>query len=169
MTATWVLTADDWPTWRALRLAALAEAPEAFGSRLADWTGAGDTEERWRDRLSIPGAYDVVARLGDGAGGEPVGMVSGVPTEDDGVVELISLWVAPAARGRGVADALVAEVVRWARERGAGVLRLSVAEDNAAATALYARHGFRLTGEVEGLMADGVRRELVMAKPLPRA
>lgn len=159
-----VLTSDDWPTWRALRLAALTDAPEAFGSRLADWTGAGDTEERWRERLSIPGAHDVVASL-DGA---PVGMVTGVPTGDAGVAELISLWVAPPARGHGVADALLAEAVRWAAQRGARTVRLGVAEDNAAATALYVRHGFRHTGEVSGSMSDGVRRELVMAVRLTR-
>lgn len=51
-----MLTPDDWPIWRELRLAALAEAPQAFGSRLADWQGEGDREERWRDRLSIPGS-----------------------------------------------------------------------------------------------------------------
>ena len=57
------LTADDWPLWRELRLAALAEAPDAFGSALADWQGPGDTEDRWRGRLSIPGARDVVVLL----------------------------------------------------------------------------------------------------------
>jgi ribosomal protein S18 acetylase RimI-like enzyme len=92
-------------------------------------------------------------------------MGSGVPTED-GQVELISLWVSPNARGRGVGDAILAEVERWARDRGAGALRLDVAEDNEGAARLYLRHGFAWTGELGELRADGVRRERVMAKPL---
>ncbi|HEX5569527.1 MAG TPA: GNAT family N-acetyltransferase, partial [Streptomyces sp.] len=54
------VTSDDWALWRELRLAALTEAPHAFGSRLADWQGAGDREERWRARLDIPGARHFV-------------------------------------------------------------------------------------------------------------
>src|ERR1700722_14623539 len=46
---------DDWRLWRELRLAALTEAPGAFGSTLAEWSGAADTEQRWRGRLeSVP-------------------------------------------------------------------------------------------------------------------
>jgi ribosomal protein S18 acetylase RimI-like enzyme len=157
-----VLTPDDWPTWRSLRLAALAEAPYAFGSRLADWQGAGDREERWRTRLSSPGSYNVVALLD----GLPVGMASGVPGADDGVVELISMWVSPAARGNGVGDVLVQAVTRWAQHLGARQLRLTVAQGNEPAAALYQRHGFRRTGELGDLMPDGVRREEVMAKEL---
>jgi hypothetical protein len=70
-----VLTPDDWPAWRELRLAALAEPPCAFGSRLADWQGDRDREQRWRDRLGIPGSYNVIAVLD----GQPAGMASGVP------------------------------------------------------------------------------------------
>jgi len=56
------LCEDDWALWRTLRQAALAEAPGAFGSTLAEWTGAGDTEARWRARLvTVP--FNVVARL----------------------------------------------------------------------------------------------------------
>lgn len=156
-----MLTPDDWQIWRELRLAALAEAPYAFGSRLADWQGKGDREERWRTRLSIPGSYNVVAVLH----GQPVGLASGIPV-GNGEAELISMWVAPAARGRGLGDQLVAAVERWARQVPIGVLRLAVAEGNDAAAALYLRNGFSFTGEPGELMPDGVHWEQVMAKRL---
>jgi ribosomal protein S18 acetylase RimI-like enzyme len=156
------LSPDDWALWRTLRLAALEEAPDAFGSQLADWQGEGDREERWRSRLGIPGSYNIVAMLDDQA----VGMASCVPTADDGVVELISMWVSPTARGRGVGDALLCAVERWGQSVGAQALRLDVADGNYAASRLYQRNGFRYTGELGDLMADGIRRERVMAKDL---
>ncbi|MFI6232962.1 GNAT family N-acetyltransferase [Micromonospora sp. NPDC050784] len=154
-----VLTPDDWPTWRELRLAALTEAPGAFGSRLADWQGDGDREQRWRDRLSIPGSHNLVAVLD----GRPVGMSSGTPTADPLTMDLISMWVHPDARGKGVADRLVDEVAQWARERGASQLRLNVRVDNARAKALYHRAGFTLSDEPDSLTPDG---EQVMLRPL---
>ena len=157
-----VLSADDWPLWRELRLAALAEAPYAFGSALADWQGDGDREERWRERLSWPGSHNVVALLD----GEPAGMGSGAPGAEPTVAEVLSMWVAPRARGRGVGDAVLAHVEAWARSTGFTHLRLDVAPDNPAATALYERNGFALTDEQGDLMPDGLRRERVMAKPL---
>ncbi|SCE73780.1 Acetyltransferase (GNAT) family protein [Micromonospora coriariae] len=157
-----VLAPDDWHTWRELRLAALAEAPDAFGSRLADWQGDGDREERWRGRLSIPGSHNLVASLN----GRPVGMASGVPTPDPLVAELISMWVHPEARGHKVGHQLVEAVADWARAGGADRLRLSVMPDNAAAKALYRRTGFSRTDELGDLLPDGVRREQVMLRPL---
>ena len=156
------LTADDWRLWRELRLQALAEDPEAFGARLADWQGAADHEDRWRGRLSIPGGHDVIAWCDE----EPCGMASGVPPARDQWITLISMWVAPTARGRGVGDMLVVEIVRWAKEVGSVGVRLDVAEDNHAARRLYERHGFQLTGEVSDLMPDGVTRQLVMTLQL---
>lgn len=155
------LTPDDWPTWRDLRLAALAEAPYAFGSRLADWQDA--PEDRWRDRLGVPGSYNLIAELD----GRPVGMVSGVPADDEpDAVELISMWVSPDARGKQVGDRLVTAVVDRARERGAYRVILAVAQDNPAATTLYRRHGFEDTDEAPRPMPDYVRCEHVMARPL---
>jgi ribosomal protein S18 acetylase RimI-like enzyme len=141
MTELRTLTPDDWPLWRELRLRALAEAPYAFASKLADWQGAGDRERRWRDRLLWGGSHNVVALLD----GRPAGMASGVPAEQ-GSVELVSMWVAPEARAQGVGDAVVGDVARWATVTGADRLLLAVRADNARAVAFYRRLGFQDRG-----------------------
>lgn len=142
------LTSEEWRTWRELRLAALRDAPEAFDATLADWQGAGDTELRWRLRLEAVSA-NVVADLD----GHDAGMVSATAPDSDGAVELISMWVAPFARGQGVGDSLVQAVLQWASAAGAIRLRLRVAAWNAPAMALYRRNGFvegRVLEEDEG-------------------
>lgn len=132
------LSGEDWRLWRELRLAALAEAPYAFASRLADWQGDGDREERWRARLTMSESRNIVAEFD----GRLAGMVSGVPTDDPMVREVIAMWVSPKARGVGVGDALIVGVAQWARASGASALRLAVYEHNAAAKGLYERNGF---------------------------
>jgi ribosomal protein S18 acetylase RimI-like enzyme len=124
-----------------MRRAALAEAPAAFGSTLAQWSGPGDTEERWRARLS-----GVPLNLVLTVDGEPAGMVSATAPSDHRTVELISLWVTPSARGHGVADAAVTWVLRWARAKHGADVVLSVRADNHPALTLYRRHGFTDAG-----------------------
>nr|WP_202891782.1 GNAT family N-acetyltransferase [Kribbella shirazensis] len=145
--------------WRDLRLAALEEAPYAFGSQLADWVDA--TEDRWRERLSSPGAYQVIASLD----GTPAGMAAGFPGEEQ-TAELVSMWVAPSGRGKGIGNALMTAVEDWARGIGATTLKLSVVDGNDPAHNLYLRNGYADTDELGDLMPDGVRRELVMRKKL---
>ncbi|CAL5871744.1 uncharacterized protein PFLUO_LOCUS5997 [Penicillium psychrofluorescens] len=127
---------DEWETWKHQRLAALTKAPYAFSSKLADWESA--PEQRWRDRLSMSGGYQVVASLDD----KIVGMAGGLILDEPDVAELVSMWVVPAARGRGVGDALVAAVEEWAYGTGATIFKLSVVEDNHPARKLYFRNGF---------------------------
>jgi len=127
------LSADDWAAFRSLRLAALAEAPYAYASRLRDWQDA--PEQRWRERLAVAG-FHAIAEVE----GRPAGLVSGLGTGDER--ELISMWAAPWARGSGVGDALVRAVVAWARSEGARSLALAVRDRNRPAIALYLRHGF---------------------------
>ncbi|TWP36498.1 GNAT family N-acetyltransferase [Leekyejoonella antrihumi] len=132
------LEPDDWRLWRRLRQAALADAPEAFGSALADWTGTGDTEERWRARLE-----DVPVNLVMTLDGAPAGMVSVAAPDAHGMVELISMWVAPEARGRSVGDEAVRQAIAWATQRFPSCrMSLSVKTGNRHAVALYQRHGF---------------------------
>lgn len=154
------VTAGDWEAWRPVRLAALRDAPGAFGSRLADWQDA--PEDLWRARLSVPGALDLLALDGERA----VGMASGLPGEDDPrLVEVVSMWVAPDARRRGLARQLLDTIARWAVGHGAHALVLSVVPGNAAARSTYERAGFTATDEVGEAMPDG-QHEVVMRRDL---
>jgi hypothetical protein len=86
------LDEEDWRLWRELRLSALAEAPGAFNTLLADWSGTRDREERWRERLRTVTATFLLSW-----NDEPVGVVSAHRLDPD-TVRLMSLWVAPRAR-----------------------------------------------------------------------
>ena len=136
------LRPDDWRLWRELRLAALADAPRAFGTSLAEWSGENDTERRWRARLTGVAFNAVLFR-----DGVPAGMVSATDPDGRGPVQLLSLWVAPSARGLGVGDAAVRAVLRWADDEHAGSeVALSVKVDNLTAVAVYERNGFVSVG-----------------------
>lgn len=154
------VTADEWMLWRAARLEALRESPTAFGSQLTDWIEA--PEEKWRERLSVPGAHDLLALDGE----HVVGMITGMPVADDpSRTELISMWVAPASRGTGLAADLIDRIVDWATEAGASVLELAVMPDNPTAQRAYERAGFTTLDEPGDLLADG-RREIRMRRTL---
>ncbi len=149
--------ADGWSLWRAARLAALADAPEAFPRASAEW--ADDGEMRWRERLLDTTALKVVA-IRDGV---PVGLVRGVV--EDGCAWLHSLWVSPQVRVQGLGSQLVATVEEWAVRQGATYIRLEVVTENALAVALYRRHGYVDTGVLGELLPNG-DRQLVMETPL---
>ncbi|MFU8882115.1 MAG: GNAT family N-acetyltransferase [Rhodobacterales bacterium] len=60
----------------------------------------------------------------------------------DGYAEVKSMFVDPAARGRGVARALLAQLERDAKAQGLRVLRLETGHLLEAAIALYSAQGF---------------------------
>lgn len=85
------------------------------------------------------------ADMGDGSApghGSGLGAPSWADRGDKDVASWHLLAVDPAARGRGVALALVAAGVRAAREIGASVVRINTSVANVAANSLYARCGF---------------------------
>jgi GNAT superfamily N-acetyltransferase len=149
---------------RELRLQALSDSPEAFGSTLekelarttADW-------QRWMS----PG---VTLILYESAGAR--GMVAGLHDESDpAVVHLMAMWVHPNIRGSGGADELVAAVVAWAASVSAKLVRLKVIQGNERARHFYERMGFRPTGIEEVRERDGlieVQMERVAGGPANR-
>ena len=134
--------ADDWQALRDIRLEALRDAPTAFGSTYEQETERG--EAHWRDRIARGGTF--LAFVPEVSATEPSGLIGGYQ-EDPVTAELVSMYVRPRARGRGVGEALVAAVIDWAGQRNAAAVRLWVTETNTPALALYERCGFALTGE----------------------
>src|SRR5512139_296008 len=113
---------DDWQTLRDIRLTALADAPRAFGSSLA--IEREFDEARWRSRLSSRTGMFTVGFLA----GTAVGVMGVYTPEGTDEVMLIAAWVDPEARGLGVGDALVADVIGWCREQGHPLVGLRVAD-----------------------------------------
>lgn len=67
-----------------------------------------------------------------------------------GVAE-VSTYVAAAARGRGIGDALLRELIARAEAAGIWTLQAGIFPENIASLALHARHGFREVGRRERL------------------
>jgi GNAT superfamily N-acetyltransferase len=140
------LEAGDWERLRAIRLDALADEPDAFGSSL-DAERAYD-EARWRQLAALPW-WLAVSEEGD------VGLVSGGRRDPDDTTRFVySMWVAPNARGSGIAEDLLDAVVAWARGEGAVRLGLEVTNRVPRARRFYERYGFTATGVEDPLGRD---------------
>jgi GNAT superfamily N-acetyltransferase len=132
-------TIGDETILRALRLRAMSDSPDAFGSTYE--RELARTADDWR-RWLISGATFI---LEDAQGAR--GIVAGRHDEAAAAtVELLSMWVHPDIRGSGAGESLVSAIVSWAQAEGATVVRLQVVQDNSRARRFYERNGFRLTG-----------------------
>jgi GNAT superfamily N-acetyltransferase len=151
-------TLDDWQAMREIRLQALRDAPDAFASSHAREAAFEPAE--WYRRATRDGSF--LAYLPDG---ELAGLAGGFE-EEPGVVELVSMFVRPQARGHGAGEALVDAVAAWARNRNAASLHLWVTETNKPALRLYERCGFTATPERQPLPSNPALGEVGMSRAL---
>lgn len=133
-----VLDQDDWPLYRAVRLAALQESPAAFGETADDEAAADD--DHWRGQMADARRLVV----------EEDGRVSGVVSvagsaAEPGSADLSGLWVDPSARSTGVAGRLVEAAVDLAAAEGLHRLYYWVGTENARAIGFATSVGFRVT------------------------
>ncbi len=154
------LTPEDWQLLRSIRLRALADAPDAFGSTL----GREELFEEadWRARLAAHHGPVLLATDGHTLAGIVRSFTDG---SERTVVNLVGMWVAPEHRGSGVGSRLLDAFVDSTRSEGRIAVRLTVVESNEPARRLYGRHGFVETGETESHPKGGAV-ELVMVRYL---
>lgn len=139
---------NEWEQFRDVRLRALADAPSAFGSSLAREQAFDEAawQERWFGRTAVFAAKEGDAWLG---------IAGAYPDQDEpSTVWVVSMWVAPEARRRGMGRALIDACVDWARTRGASEVHLWVTRSNVPARALYEAAGFLPTGSTQPLPSD---------------
>jgi GNAT superfamily N-acetyltransferase len=150
---------DDWSKLRAIRLEALTNAPEAFGSTYV--VAAKLSNYQWRSMIERS-LYFLAER-----DGSVVGMVSGgLNDRHPGTHWLYGMYVTPSARGSQTASLLVDAVVTWARSDGATELYLHVTSIAERARAFYARMGFVATGVNFGMDRDPRLIMMTMRKSL---
>ena len=144
---------------RALRIEALTDAPETFGSTLE--RELARTPSDWQRWFSPSAVFFL--EIDD----IPRGLACGVPDKTDATLgHLMAMWVHPDFRGTGGADDLVAAVKQWAAESGRREVHLQVVEANARARRCYERGGFRLTGK-SGILEHNGAVEVEMVCEIP--
>jgi ribosomal protein S18 acetylase RimI-like enzyme len=138
-----LLGVGDEELLRSTRLRALADAPAAFGTTLAEAEARG--VEFWKAQVR--------GKLGDHAcatwvaidAGDGVGMLTGVAQPV--AVDVIQVWVDPKWRGSGLIEELFEALFAWAPHDR---IDIAVATSNSRARAVYERLGFQFVRERPG-------------------
>ncbi|PDP84655.1 GNAT family N-acetyltransferase [Glycomyces fuscus] len=125
----------------------LGERPEAPGtSSVAASPGAAwAAPEAARILGPVNAAYGVAAE----------GLGRGAAVLDGESVAVCAMFTDPAARGRGVAAGLLADLLRWGYDAGARRAYLCVVADNAPALRLYGRAGFTEVARYHSRVLEG--------------
>jgi RimJ/RimL family protein N-acetyltransferase len=155
---------EEWRRWRETRLRMLRDDADFFATRYEDMVREPD--QTWRNWVAEAAAGEdktlFVAEDGDAW----LGVVGAFVRVNSLEVQLISMWVDPEARGRGVARDLIRAVATWTLGRGSARVVLFVQEANTPARKLYERAGFRLTGDRAPASAGRSAFKLVLAAPV---
>ncbi len=149
--------AVKWQDYRDLRLLALKEEPQAFGSVYKIELGQSDS--KWQERLQSyqegKQQWMVFARFGK----ELIGMVGAWQSPDDMQnmqANLMATFVVPNQRGRGIGTQMLTLLIdEIKRSNRVSVLKLEVNPEKESAVKLYVKAGFQKMGEKQMVLGDG--------------
>jgi phosphinothricin acetyltransferase len=155
------MTAADWPAVRAIYEAGIATGQATFEASAPAW-------EQWH------GDHLEACRLVADEDGEVLGWAALTKVSGRcvyaGVAE-VSVYVAAAARGRGIGRELLAALVDESEHAGLWTLQAGIFPENEASLALHERCGFRVVGRRErlGKMNGAWRDVLLLERRSPTA
>ena len=162
------LPVDRWVEYKALRLEALRDAPQAFGSSYA--TSVLHPDDDWIERLREVERGRSLLLFAEREG-RLVGMIGafwGTEDTEPDTAMIVSVYVRPACRGQGVSNQLLVSALH-ALGSVQGITRgqLTVNPMQQAALGLYRRHGFAVVRSIRSEMGDGIEYdELVMEREI---
>ena len=139
---------DEGTLYRELRLTSLADSPDAFSTTLESasarslqsWGEQADDAAAGRDRAIFMAFCD----------DQPVGIAALYrDTGDQGLGEVVQVWVASAYRGGSAAGELLNSLLTWARDSGFERLSAWVNDENQRAARFFGKHGFEMTERTE--------------------
>lgn len=140
----------DWALYRALRLQALQESSESFGSTYLHERDF--TDQDWIDRVSPDGRARHGLPLVAEVDGEPAGLALGLIHERASKTACAyQMWVNPAYRGLGIGRALLEQIISWAETVRMDRLQVLVPLESDVAVGLATRCGFLPHGETLAL------------------
>lgn len=141
---------QEWQVYRELRLQALRDSPDAFGSTYeAEVTRP---TESWSARIEAAvasGSDHVLLAFNHHEASGLVWCKLAVSAPE--VADIFQMWVAPSARCLGAGQALLRAALDWAASVNAQRVRLGVTATNSPAMRLYRAHGFRPIGALAPL------------------
>jgi GNAT superfamily N-acetyltransferase len=135
-----------WERLREVRLRALQDSPDAYGSTYERESSMSDDE--WRAQITR-GPWWIAAHATN-----DVGLVAGGRHRVTATPWVFSMWVDEGHRGTGVAEELLSAVATWATDEGATELGLDVADRAPRARRFYERMGFQPNGHVFAMPRD---------------
>ena len=152
------LTAAHWPQVRAIYEQGIATGNATFQTQAPGW-------DEW-DPGHLPHSRWVALDASYGGSGQVLGWAALSPVSGrcvyGGVAE-VSVYVAGAARGRGVGRQLLAALVSASEQHGIWTLQAGIFPENTTSISIHAGAGFREVGRRERIgQLHGVWRDTVL-------
>ena len=159
------IAASDADLFKDVRLRALKDSPDAFGSTYE--TAVTRSDASWQEQTTQSSGGNLRNTLLAFNQDLCIGLAAlyREPYSSEG--EVLQMWIEPEYRGTGAAAArLVSDLLVWASEVGLSTVSLTVTTTNEQAIRFYEKCGFRQTGKqvdvdsVRGLRGFRMQKEL---------
>lgn len=148
------LRVGEWPLYKQIRVEAVTDSPQAFGSNRDQQLAHPDSF--WQQRLEEAERGEQQWLLFARSGKDLVGMIGAYGEEETPQeATVISVYVTPSARGKGISTLLMRAILDELKKAGIHKVWIGVNIQQKAALHLYQKTGFVVERTEHNRMGDG--------------